>query len=169
MIEVKARIDGGHEPLDVADIVAGRRPAYSPAPAPGPAPAPVPTASAAMRPPPQPAYTAPAAPAPPPVYAPAPAPPPIAAPPAYTPAPPPANVQPGDWEAIVTDLQQITEDQLGNRARKVKDLLGAAERSRGGIQNAIDQIPTISILFVDASRLEALASDLRSRLDAYPG
>jgi hypothetical protein len=91
------------------------------------------------------------------VYRPAPAP------------PPPANIQPGDWEAIVMDLQQITEDQLGNRARKVKDLLGAAERSRAGIQSAIDQIPTISILFVDASRLEALASDLRSRLDAYPG
>jgi hypothetical protein len=110
-------------------------------------------------------YTPPPAPAPPPQ--------PIAAPPpqAYTPVPtpPPANIQPGDWEAIVTDLQQITEDQLGNRARKVKDLLGAAERSRAGIQSAIDQIPTISILFVDASRLEALASDLRSRLDAYPG
>jgi Domain of unknown function (DUF4388) len=175
MIEVKARIDSSHEPLDVGDIVAGRRPpAYSSAPAP------VPTASAAMRPQPQ-AYTPPPA-APPaqapaayaPAPAPVPAPQPIAAPPpqqqAYTPAPPPpANIQPGDWEAIVTDLQQITEDQLGNRARKVKDLLGAAERSRAGIQSAIDQIPTISILFVDASRLEALASDLRSRLDAYPG
>jgi hypothetical protein len=179
MIEVKARVDSSHEPLDVGDIVAGRRPSYSNAPA-----APVPTASAAMRPAPAPAptYTPPAATAPPPAPAPvtytpppAPAPPPqsISAPPqAYTPAPappPPANIQPGDWESIVTDLQQITEDQLGNRARKVKDLLGAAERSRAGIQSAIDQIPTISILFVDASRLEALASDLRSRLDAYPG
>jgi hypothetical protein len=173
MIEVKARIDSRHEPLDVGDIVGGRRPTYSPAPAPAP---PVPTASAAMRPAPQPApqpvpYTPPAVSAPP-VYAPTPAPAPVPAPPpqpAYTPAPPPANIQAGDWEAIVTDLQQITEDQLGNRARKVKDLLGAAERSRGGIQSAIDQIPTISILFVDASRLEALASDLRGRLDSYPG
>jgi hypothetical protein len=70
---------------------------------------------------------------------------------------------------VIADLQQITEDQLGNRARKVKDLLGAAERSRSGIQSAIDQIPTISILFVDTSRLEALAGELRARLDAYPG
>ena len=46
-------------------------------------------------------------------------------------------------------------------------LLGAAERSRVGVQSAIDQIPTISILFVDASRLEALANDLRARLEAY--
>src|SRR5262252_5427632 len=63
MIEVKARIDSRHEPLDVADIVAGRRPAYTPAPT--PAPAPMPSASAAMRPQPQP-YTPPPAPAPPP-------------------------------------------------------------------------------------------------------
>jgi hypothetical protein len=132
MIEVKARLDSTHEPLDVADIVAGRRGSYAPAPAPAPAPQPQ-------------------------AYAPAPAP------------PPPASGMAGDWEAIVADLQQITEDQLGNRARKVKDLLGAAERSRAGIQSAIDQIPTISILFVDASRLEALASDLRARLEAYPG
>ena len=172
MIEVKARIETRHEPLDVADIVAGRRPVYAPpAPAPAPVMAPVPTASAAPRPQ-APAYSPPAASAvPAPAYAPPPAPPPPPAPQAqaYAPAPPPASVAAGDWEAIVADLQQITEDQLGNRARKVKDLLGAAERSRAGIQSAIDQIPTISILFVDASRLEALANDLRARLEAYPG
>jgi Domain of unknown function (DUF4388) len=174
MIEVKARIESRHEPLDVGDIVAGRRAAAyvsAPAPAPAPPPAPVPTASAAPRVQPQPAYSPPAASAapaysPPPPPAPAPAPPP---PQAYAPAPPPPSAAAGDWEAIVADLQQITEDQLGNRARKVKDLLGAAERSRAGIQSAIDQIPTISILFVDAARLEALANDLRARLDSYPG
>src|SRR5262249_2249654 len=141
-----------------------------PSPAPMPAPAPVPTASAAIRPPQAPAYTPPAASAAP-VYAPAPAPPPVAAPPPqpYTPAPPSPAAGAGDWEAIVADLQQITEDELGNRARKVKALLGAAERSRAGIQSAIDQIPTISILFVDASRLEALANDLRARLEGYSG
>ena len=178
MIEVKARIETRHEPLDVGDIVASRRAAaYASAPAPAPVaappPAPVPTASAAPRPQAQ-AYAAPA-PSAAPVYTPpppAPAPAPAPQPQAYAPAPappPPASGMAGDWEAIVADLQQITEDQLGNRARKVKDLLGAAERSRAGIQSAIDQIPTISILFVDASRLEALASDLRARLEAYPG
>jgi len=83
------------------------------------------------------------------------------------PTPSPAAVVAADWEAVVADLQQITEEQLGNRARKVKDLLGAAERSRPGIQSAIDQIPTISILFVDASRLEGLATDLKARLEGY--
>jgi outer membrane biosynthesis protein TonB len=184
MIEVKASSEVRHEPLDVSDIVGGRRPAYAnsaPVAAPPPptvAPPPVPTATASARPqapaayaqpvpPPQPAYTPPPAPPPPPPPQPQPV-------QAYAPAPAPVPMSTatgvvGDWESVVADLQQITEDQLGNRARKVKDLLGAAERSRAGIQSAIDQIPTISILFVDASRLEALANDLRARLEAYPG
>jgi hypothetical protein len=172
MIEVKARIDSHHEALDVADIVAGRRPSYAQAPAPTASQqAPVATASAAPRAQ-VPTYTAaPVTPAPP-VYTPPPVPVAAPAPPpqSYAPAPPPPMTGgSSDWEAVITDLQQITEDQLGNRARKVKDLLGASERSRPGIMSAIDQIPTISILFVDASRLEALSSDLRARLEAYPG
>jgi hypothetical protein len=103
------------------------------------------------------------------VYAPAPPPPAPAtnATNTFTTTAPVQTATDADWEVIIADLQQITEDQLGNRARKVKDLLGAAERSRVGVQSAIDQIPTISILFVDASRLEALANDLRARLEAY--
>jgi hypothetical protein len=84
-------------------------------------------------------------------------------------APAPISVNGPDWEAIVAELQQMTEEGLGNRSRKVKDVLAAAERSRTGIEQAIDQVPTISILFVDASRLEALANDLRARLYTYLG
>jgi len=184
MIEVKASTEMRHEPLDVSDVVGGRRPTYAnsapAAAAPQPTmapPPPVPTATASARPQ-APTYSQPAPNvAPQPAYSPPP-PPPQAPPPqpvqTYTSAPAPAPVSAatgvvGDWESVIADLQQITEDQLGNRARKVKDLLGAAERSRAGIQSAIDQIPTISILFVDASRLEALANDLRARLEAYPG
>lgn len=168
MIEVKTRAEARHEPLDVGDVVGGRR-TYSTAAGPvGPAAAlgPTATATATARQP-SPNYV-PAAPTPGYVAAPAPAPQPAAAPaPQYVPSA--ANASgPVDWESVVAELQQITEDQLGNRARKVKDLLGAAERSRAGIQSAVDQIPTISILFVDASRLEALANDLRARLDSYP-
>ena len=72
-----------------------------------------------------------------------------------------------DWDQVVADLQQVTEEQLGNRSRKVKDVLAAADRSQAGIEAAIDQIPSISILFVDASRLEALANDLRARLQTH--
>src|SRR5262249_1412075 len=49
MIEVKARIESRHEPLDVADIVGGRRPSYTPAPNQAPVQQ-APTASAAPRP-----------------------------------------------------------------------------------------------------------------------
>jgi hypothetical protein len=72
-----------------------------------------------------------------------------------------------DWEIVISDLQNLTEEALGNRARKVKDVLGSAERSQAGVESAIDQIPTISILFVDSSRLEALAADLRTKLQGY--
>ena len=167
MIEVKARIEARHEPLDVADIVANRRPAYAMA-APQAAAPPAPTATgsggARLQ---QPMYATPAAA---PVYVAPAAPPAQSVATAYAaPGPPPTAAVASDWEAVIGDLQQITEDQLGNRARKVKDLLGASERSRLGIQSTIDQIPTISILFVDASRLEGLATDLKARLEAYPG
>jgi hypothetical protein len=72
-----------------------------------------------------------------------------------------------NWDAIVADLQATTEEALGNRSRKVKDVLASAERSQAGIEAAINQIPTISILFVDSSRLEALAADLRAKLNSY--
>ncbi len=158
MIEVKASASARHEPLDVAEVVGARRPYAPPSPA-GPSPSPSPPPHR------QPSYSPPAA-APQPTYTPAPQPTASSSStyPTSSPVPSASGV---DWEAVIADLQQMTEDQLGNRARKVKDLLGAAERSQAGIQSAIDQIPTISILFVDASRLEALANDLRARLEAY--
>ncbi|HKA51746.1 MAG TPA: DUF4388 domain-containing protein [Candidatus Dormibacteraeota bacterium] len=172
MIEVKARIEARHEPLDVADIVANRRPAYGvpgAAMAAAPPPAQTPTASGTPGARPQaPMYATTVAAAAPAYAMPAGGPPAQSVATAYAPpTPSPAAVVAADWEAVVADLQQITEEQLGNRARKVKDLLGAAERSRPGIQSAIDQIPTISILFVDASRLEGLATDLKARLEGY--
>jgi hypothetical protein len=72
-----------------------------------------------------------------------------------------------DWGAIVAELQAMAEDSLGNRARKVKDILGAAEPSLAGIEGAIDQIPSISLLFVDSSRLEQLAQEMRARLKSH--
>jgi uncharacterized protein DUF4388 len=72
-----------------------------------------------------------------------------------------------DWAGIVAELQAMAEDALGNRARKVKDILGAADPSLGGIEAAIDQIPSISLLFVDSSRLEQLAQEMRARLKSH--
>ena len=72
-----------------------------------------------------------------------------------------------DWTAIVAELQAMAEDSLGNRARKVKDILGAADPSLPGIEGSIDQIPSISLLFVDSSRLEQLAQEMRARLKSH--
>jgi len=72
-----------------------------------------------------------------------------------------------DWGSIVSELQAMAEDALGNRARKVKDILGAADPSLAGIEAAIDQIPSISLLFVDSSRLEQLAQEMRARLKSH--
>ena len=82
-------------------------------------------------------------------------------------APPRSGGAQLDWSAIVSELQAMAEDALGNRARKVKDILGAADQSQPGIEAAIDQIPSISLLFVDSSRLEQLAQEMRARLKAH--
>jgi Domain of unknown function (DUF4388) len=171
MIEVKAADSTKHPPLDVEEVVAGqRRTAQSAAPAP-PSPAPQPEPVQATNP------TLPIMP----TMQPVPAEPPTAqiptpsfsvytppAPGPVAPAAPPRSGGPQlDWGSIVSELQAMAEDALGNRARKVKDILGAADPSLPGIEAAIDQIPSISLLFVDSSRLEQLAQEMRARLKAH--
>jgi len=168
MIEVKSADTTKHPPLDVDEIVGGQRgprPQQQAAPAMAPAPEPLPTNP-----------TIPVIPA-------MPAEPPTAQIPtggytSYTqPTPPTMQVAPTtpprsagpqlDWTSIVAELQAMAEDALGNRARKVKDILGAADPSLPGIESAIDQIPSISLLFVDSSRLEQLAQEMRARLKSH--
>jgi hypothetical protein len=72
-----------------------------------------------------------------------------------------------DWAALVAELQAMAGDSLGHRARKVKELLGNADPSLAGIEAAIDQVPYLSILFVDSSRLEQLAQDMGARLNPH--
>ena len=177
MIEVKAADASKHPPLDVEEVVGGQRraasPAYSSAPAPVAAPPPQPepvtptTATVQMMP-----TMQPVPPEPPTAQIPTPQfsgftpPPPGPAPIAPT-TPPRSGGAQLDWTSIVSELQAMAEDALGNRARKVKDILGAADPSQQGIEAAIDQIPSISLLFVDSSRLEQLAQEMRARLKAH--
>jgi hypothetical protein len=179
MIEIKSADSSTHTPLDIDAVVGGQRggrqaPPVQVAPPPPPPP-PAPSPAAATQPP------APAEPATSqipvisqtatmPTLQQVPTPPsvpvmPMTAPPAPT-QPPPAGPQ-LDWAAIVAELQAMAEDALGNRARKVKDILGAAEPSIAGIEAAIDQVPGISLLFVDSSRLEQLAQEMRARLKSH--
>jgi hypothetical protein len=176
MIEVKSADATKHPPLDVDEVVGAQRGRV------------VQPASFAA--PPQPEVTAPTAPT-------APTIPTMPVMPAVAPEPPTAQIpttsfggyaQPAahsqpmqvapttpprpagpqlDWSTVVTELQAMAEDALGNRARKVKDILGAADPSLAGIEAAIDQIPSISLLFVDSSRLEQLAQEMRARLKSH--
>ena len=172
MIEVKSADTSTHTPLDIDDVVAGQRgprmntqvaQTAPPTPAPPPPAPPVEPATSQI---PVMAQTAtyPA------MQREAPTPPSMPAMPmqqvAPT-APPPQSGPQLDWAAIVAELQSMAEDQLGNRARKVKDILGAADPSIAGIEAAIDQVPSISLLFVDSSRLEQLAQEMRARLKSH--
>jgi uncharacterized protein DUF4388 len=170
MIEVKSADASKHPPLDMGEIVGGQRGPSSfnsPPPAPARAPEPVAPTNPVM----------PVMPQEPPTaqiptsafqgFASAPATVQVA-----PTSPPQARPSSGggpqlDWAAIVAELQAMAEDALGNRARKVKDILGASDPSLAGIESAIDQIPSISLLFVDSSRLEQLAQEMRARLKSH--
>ncbi len=171
MIEVKSADATKHPPLDVDEIVAGLRnprgqQSSAPVAPPPTAPAPEPVTPISNP-------TIPVMPAEPPT-----AQIPTAQFSGYgQPTPPSMQVAPTtpprgggpqlDWTTIVTELQAMAEDALGNRARKVKDILGAADPSLPGVEAAIDQIPSISLLFVDSSRLEQLAQEMRARLKSH--
>src|SRR5579872_4248231 len=176
MIEVKSADSSNHTPLDIDSVVGGQRGGRQTQAAPPPPPPPPPppaepatsqipviqqTAATAT----MPAMPAMQVPTPPsvPVM-------PMTTPPTAPTTPPPSAPSSGpqlDWAAIVAELQAMAEDALGNRARKVKDILGAAEPSIAGIEAAIDQVPSISLLFVDSSRLEQLAQEMRARLKSH--
>jgi hypothetical protein len=172
MIEVKSADATKHPPLDVDEIVGGQRGPRAqaqpqpPPPAPAPAMAPtepmIPTNPTIPVMPPEPptaqipagGYAGYAQPTPPSMQ--------------VAPTTPPRSAGPQlDWTSVVAELQAMAEDALGNRARKVKDILGAADPSLAGIESAIDQIPSISLLFVDSSRLEQLAQEMRARLKSH--
>lgn len=174
MIEVKSADGTPHPPLDVAEVMGGQR-TRSVQGSLGSAPAAPPPAAPSYSPPQEPAPTNPTipvmAPEPPTAQIPTqqfsaypnPSPPPQVAP---TTPPRPAGPQ-LDYAGIVAELQAMADDALGNRARKVKDILAAADPSVQGIEAAIDQIPSISLLFVDSSRLEQLAQEMRARLKSH--
>jgi hypothetical protein len=91
--------------------------------------------------------------------------------PAPAPMAPPAAAPSGrgapNWEAVVEDLQGMADRALGARSRKVKDLLGSAERSQAGIEAAVAQVSQISLLFVDSALLVKLEQDMRTQLQTY--
>jgi hypothetical protein len=72
-----------------------------------------------------------------------------------------------NWDAVVEELQGLADKALGARSRKVKDLLGSAERSQAGVEAAVAQVSQISLLFVDSALLVKLEQDMRAHLQNY--
>ncbi len=75
-----------------------------------------------------------------------------------------ANV---DWEVVIEELQAMADRALGARSRKVKDLLGSADRSQEGVEGAVAQVSQISLLFVDSALLVKLEQDMRAQLQTH--
>jgi uncharacterized protein DUF4388 len=74
-----------------------------------------------------------------------------------------------DWAGLLNHMQQLTDAALGDRSRKIKEILGATQPSRESFIQAIDRIANTSIMFVDPARLTTLAGQMRRMLDDATG
>ena len=114
------------------------------------------------------------------VYRPAPAPPqagPSAQPPPppqraqnYQPAPQPVQAPPAgepdvDWPSLMSQLNQMADNALQNRSKKVKEMLASTEHTVDALDRTIDRISQTSIMFVDPARLTNLANEMRQLLE----
>jgi hypothetical protein len=98
--------------------------------------------------------------------APATAAPPVRQAPAYQQAPPPPPPPPGgepnvDWDGLMSQLNQMADAALQNRAKKVKEMLASTEHNLDALDRTIDRISQTSIMFVDPARLTNLANEMR--------
>ena len=86
--------------------------------------------------------------------------------PAPQPVPPPAAGEPDiDWPSLMSQLNQMADNALQNRAKKVKEMLGSTEHNVDALDRTIDRISQTSIMFVDPARLTNLANEMRQLLE----
>jgi hypothetical protein len=87
--------------------------------------------------------------------------------PAPSPAPAPAssNEPDIDWNALMSQLNQMADAALQNRSKKVKEMLASTEHNVDGLDRTIDRISQTSIMFVDPARLTNLANEMRQLVE----
>src|SRR4029077_13517218 len=86
--------------------------------------------------------------------------------PAPQPVPPPAAGEPDiDWPSMMSQLNQMADNALQNRSKKVKEMLGSTEHNIDALDRTIDRISQTSIMFVDPARLTNLANEMRQLLE----
>ena len=82
-------------------------------------------------------------------------------------APPPAaSAEPDiDWPSLMSQLNQMADNALQNRSKKVKEMLGSTEHNLDALDRTIDRISQTSIMFVDPARLTNLANEMRQLVE----
>ena len=88
--------------------------------------------------------------------------------PAYQPPPPPApaGAEPDiDWNSLMSQLNQMADNALQNRSKKVKEMLASTEHNQDALDRTIDRISQTSIMFVDPARLTNLANEMRQLVE----
>jgi Domain of unknown function (DUF4388) len=80
-------------------------------------------------------------------------------------AAPAANEPDIDWPSLMSQLNQMADNALQNRSKKVKEMLGSTDHTLDGLDRTIDRISQTSIMFVDPARLTNLANEMRQLLE----
>jgi hypothetical protein len=71
-----------------------------------------------------------------------------------------------DWEGLMNQLYALADESLGNRAKKVKEMLATTEPHLDALDRTIDRVSQTSIMFVDPARLANLADQMRQVVEA---
>ena len=71
-----------------------------------------------------------------------------------------------DWEGLMNQLYALADESLGNRAKKVKEMLASTEPHLDALDRTIDRVSQTSIMFVDPARLANLADQMRQVVEA---
>ena len=58
----------------------------------------------------------------------------------------------------------MATDALGNRSRKVNEILLDSEPTADALLVAVEQIPKLSLVFVENERLDNLADEMRAKI-----
>jgi len=85
--------------------------------------------------------------------------------PAPAPAAPASNEPDIDWPALMSQLNQMADNALQNRSKKVKEMLASTDHNVDGLDRTIDRISQTSIMFVDPARLTNLANEMRQLVE----
>ena len=81
-------------------------------------------------------------------------------------APPAPAAEPDiDWNSLMSQLNQMADNALQNRAKKVKEMLASTDHNLDALERTIDRISQTSIMFVDPARLTNLANEMRQLVE----